>query len=433
MERGLIEIAGMARTRLGRRRIGMSLCQATYPLLRGLASVHRRLSARRARFVAVVGSFGKTTTARAVNAALGRPEDPEVEHNSFYNVPWNVLRTRLDPGPHVIEVGICDWGQMEEYAGIVRPDAVVVTAVGSEHGTTFGTLEATRSEKVKMVEAVRPGGHVVLNGDDPNVRWMASRAAAPVTTFGLQPDNDVRADDVRLDWPHGTAFTLHANGGSHRARIRLLGQPGLYAALAGVALARAEGVSVVRSLGRLRSFEPTRRRLNPIRLPSGAWVIDDTFKGGEETQYVALALLGHIPARRRTAVLGEVTEPQGSRGDLYRGIGEEAGRVADLIVSLARSKVHRLIRVGAERSGMERSRVVRARNPREAVEALPADLGPGDVVLLKGRGTQHLERVAIALQGRTVRCQIRPCKVKRGGCWTCPMLERGWDGLPRPD
>lgn len=430
---GFREVVRVARTPLGRRRIGMSLCQATYPFLRGLASLHRRVLARPSRFIAVVGTFGKTTTARAVNAALGRPENPEVEHNSFYNVPWNVLCTRLDPGPHVVEVGICDWGQMEEYAGIVRPDAVVVTAVGSEHGTTFGSLEATRSEKVKMVEAVRPGGHVVLNGDDPHVRWMASRAAAPVTTFGLQPDNDVWAEDVHLDWPRGTLFTLHAGGRRHRARIRLLGQPGLHATLAAVALARAEGVPVASSLGRLRSFGPTPRRLNPISLQSGAWVIDDTFKGGEETQYVALEVLGQIPARRRIAVLGEVTEPQGSRGDLYRSIGEEAGRAANHIVSLARSKVHRLVRVGAERAGMERDRVLRARNPREAVEALPPDLGPGDVVLLKGRGTQHLERVAIALQGHPVRCNLEMCKVKRDGCWTCPMLERGWDGPPRPD
>ncbi|MGH7966111.1 MAG: hypothetical protein ACRERD_30540 [Candidatus Binatia bacterium] len=62
---------------------------------------------------------------------------------------------------------------------------------------------------------------------------------------------------------------------------------------------------------------------------------------------------------------------------------------------------------------------------RKAVEMLGDDLGPGDVVLIKGRDTQRLDRVALALMGRTVRCDLSFCDVKLH-CEYCPMLERGW-------
>jgi hypothetical protein len=66
----------------------------------------------------------------------------------------------------------------------------------------------------------------------------------------------------------------------------------------------------------------------------------------------------------------------------------------------------------------------------DAVEALRDDLGPGDVVLIKGRDTQRLDRVALALAGRNVGCTIPVCGLKHTRCDQCPMLESGWQGIP---
>ena len=50
-----------------------------------------------------------------------------------------------------------------------------------------------------MVRALTRSGTAILNGDDPNVRWMASQTRARSVTFGLEAHNDVRAADIRLD------------------------------------------------------------------------------------------------------------------------------------------------------------------------------------------------------------------------------------------
>jgi UDP-N-acetylmuramoyl-tripeptide--D-alanyl-D-alanine ligase len=50
-------------------------------------------------------------------------------------------------------------------------------------------------------------------------------------------------------------------------------------------------------------------------------------------------------------------------------------------------------------------------------------------VLIKGRDTQRLDRVVLALAGRRVGCTIKFCDVVRTRCDECPMLERGWNGL----
>src|SRR5262245_7654739 len=51
------------------------LYQAAWPLLAGAAAIYRRTITRRVRVIAVVGSFGKTTTTRAVSTAIGQRLD----------------------------------------------------------------------------------------------------------------------------------------------------------------------------------------------------------------------------------------------------------------------------------------------------------------------------------------------------------------------
>ncbi len=84
---------------------------------------------------------------------------------------------------------------------------------------------------------------------------------------------------------------------------------------------------------------------------------------------------------------------------------------------------------GAKSQGLRPDRILRAGSGfGRAVTALGARLGPGDVVLIKGRNDQRLERIALALQGRRVRCEIRRCGAVWTTCDRCQMLERGWEG-----
>ena len=85
-------------------------------------------------------------------------------------------------------------------------------------------------------------------------------------------------------------------------------------------------------------------------------------------------------------------------------------------------------RAGAIRAGMPVPSLINARRSvRAAWEAVQADIAPGDIVLIKGRDTQKLDRVALALQGRKVGCEVEFCKLKLR-CEICPALATGPGG-----
>ena len=424
---GWRDIPAFLRVPVGRQKLYQLAWHGTWPLFRPVAGFYRRTLARHCRLVAVVGSFGKTTTARAVARALGRTVGHRVGANGLNSLAWAVLRIRPGDRHAVTEAGIDRVGRMATYAEMMRPDITVVTSIGSEHNRSFGTLEVTRSEKSHMVQILPASGIAVLNGDDPNVLWMAGKTRARVITFGLGEGNEIRASDVALDWPHGTRFRLHADGRAVDLHIRLLGRHMVRPILAAVAVALAEGFPLEEVLPSLEALPPTPGRMQPVDLGDRTYLLRDEFKSALETMEVALDTLAEIPARQRIVVFGDVSEPPGSQGPIYRALGKRIAEIASQAIFVGEG--FQSYSVGARRAGMARSALFSAgRSVLRATEELQASLGPGDVALIKGRDTQRLERIPLALQGRPVRCDISLCRARALPCSRCAMLERGWDG-----
>ena len=421
------DLPAMLRTPAGRMHVRQGIAYRSWPLLCQLARLYRYTLVRKTRVIAVAGSFGKSTTTRAIAAALGLPEHGSMLSNSWSWIAFALLRIRPGQRHAVIEVGISKPGQMKGYARTVAPDVAVIMAVGSEHHRSLGTLEVTRAEKSWMLQVLPESGAAVLNGDDPNVMWMKQKTRARVVTFGFGTECDVRAGEIRLDWPRGTHFRLTAFGEERDVAVRLLGRHMVYPILAAIAVSHLEGYALDPTLARLRELPPTPGRMEPVLLPNGVTVLRDDFKSTLETVHTALDVLAQIPASRRVVLLGSVSEPPGPQRPIYQALGERIAGIASHLVVFNHD--FEPVWSGARRAGMPRTSVTDAgRTARDAAEALSQLLRPGDVLLVKGRGPEKLDRVRLILEGRRVRCDIRYCSLRTLECEQCGMLERGWEG-----
>ena len=414
----------MLATPAGRIHLQQGVAYRLWPLLSLAATAYRRTLVRRTRVIAVAGSFGKSTATRALIAALDVPIHPAALCNSWQWVAFSVLRMRASQRHAVIEVGISKRGHMRRYARVVRPDVAVVMSVGSEHRRSLGTLEVTRAEKSWIVRALPASGIAVLNGDDGNVMWMKDKTGARVVTFGFGASCDVRALDMRLDWPRGMRLSVDAFGERRDFAVRLLGRQMVYPILAAIAVACLEGRPLDGTLSRLAALTPTTGRMEPVPIAGGVTVLRDDFKSAFETMHAALDVLAEIPARR-IVLFGAVNEPPGPQRPVYQALGERLARIASYAAVFAHD--FDPYWSGAHRAGMPREAFVDAgRTVHDAAEALRRMLQPGDVLLIKGRGPEKLDRVRLLLEGRKVGCEIRYCSFRTIECADCPMLERGW-------
>ncbi|MFH1153275.1 MAG: Mur ligase family protein [Pseudomonadota bacterium] len=392
------------------------------------ARLHRRFFIHKTNITAVVGSFGKTTTTQCIAAALDIKPPRQPGGNSGISLAENILQVKHPDAYGVIEVGISGKGQMARHVKMVRPDITVVTSIGSEHNRSLGTLDVTRHEKAYMVRALGKTGLAVLNGDDPNVLWMKSQTQAKVVTFGLGPDNHFRASDIRLNWPMGTCFKLHSGYDTVDVTSPFLGKHMVYPVLAAAAVAHHHGVDLVDWLSRVARLDPMQGRIQPVLSQNGAIVLRDDYKAAAETIHAALDLMEEIPVTRKFIVLGEVNEPCGNQDQVYRRIGERLGKAVSRGFFLCSTKSFRNYSGGAVSKGFPRDCLCNAGTNGlfNLITMLQSELKPGDVLLVKGRNSQRLERIAFALQGRKINCLLPLCDAQSIACWNCPMLEQGW-------
>lgn len=399
-----------------------------WPAYRLAASVYRRTALRKAKVVAVTGSFGKTTTCSALAVALG------VEIRAGTNHKAGLARKLLNHSPKdqycVLEAGIDRPGQMRGFAKMMRPDIAVISGIGTEHSRSLGTLERTRDEKAELAAALNPGGLAILNADIPLAVSVRHRTRGRTALCGFAPEADVRVERYRLNWPKGIELRASVRGESVTVRTPVLGRHMAFPVLAALVAAQEVGIPLAVAAERLDRLEPPPGRMKLIPLENEVVFVDDSFKGSFESFIAAVDALAELPGKRRLMIVGDITEPPGKQANAYRSLGKSIARVPDgLILHVGREAQY--LRSGAKRAGFPADRIVTlGRDVLPALERIREIVEPGDTVLLKGRDTQKLGRISMAFQGLDVGCGIRFCDRRMGGCPTCPLLAHGWGDLP---
>ncbi len=397
---------------------GATVILADDPLL----VLQRWAAARLARVaplvLGVTGSVGKSGTRRALAAVLA-PHGPTFQSrrsfNSLLGLP--VALARLGDGDRyaVLEYGSDRPGELARLTDLFRPQVAVITTIGEVHLRGFGDLAGVAAEHGALVAALPPGGAAVLNGDDP---WAAALAggidAGRTITYGFGPASDLRAEAAEYDLA-GTRLRLRWRGGAPvTAHIPLVGEPAAYAALAAVAAGLACGLQLEACVASLAAVEPLAGRLRPLPARGGATILDDTFSASPPSARAALRALAGLPARRRIAVLGPNADLPTGDADFSAELGALAAHCADQVVLLGDWGV-----AGARAARQTRPGVAVAvvDTVEAALAALPAALGPGDLLLVKGGAEARLERLVARL--------VAPAEMEAAAT-TLVRQEPGW-------
>jgi len=362
----------------------------------------------RARFdplvVGVTGSIAKTSTKEAIAAVLGSTLPTlrsEGNQNNEVGLPLTLLRLGPEHRAVVLEMGMYAGGEIADLARLARPEIGVVTAVHGVHLSRLGSIAAIEQAKGELVEALPSDGVAILNADDHRVRRMADRTAARVLTYGFAPDADVTADEIASAGFAGMRFTLSlppASGGRPPTRLAAtipgLGKLSVHNALAAAAVGHVGGIAPGAIVAALAAGWSAPRRGQVVRLGE-VTLIDDSYNASPPSMVAALDVLAGLPGRR-IAVLGEMLElGQGAvRG--HHDVGVAAAATVDQLVTVGPGAAG--IAAGAREAGLDRSRVIEARDPEAALDVLGRLLRDGDVVLVKASRGAELDRVVDALR-----------------------------------
>jgi UDP-N-acetylmuramoyl-tripeptide--D-alanyl-D-alanine ligase len=401
-----------------REEVAGPVLKALQPLVYVLAFVWRRMLVRTT-VIGITGSLGKTTTKESLadTLAIVAPTFRSYQNqNSPEMVALNILRIRPWHRYAVIEAAGSSRGMMKKSARLLRPDVAIVLNVRRTHTIEFSNMDEYAVEKEQLFARIKGGGIAVVNADDPLVSTMRIPRGVHVHRFGSTVGADYRVDTVAAAWPRRLSFVFHHDGLSRQIQTQLVGDHWLTSAGAVLTATYAMRGNLDDAVTALRAAEPFAARLQPMELPSGAIVLRDDNNGSVETIESSIKVLGQAKADRKVLVITDMTDfGNPRRRHRLKYLGSLAAANADVAVFIGVA-ADRGIRA-AIAAGMPATNAHAFESLRTAAEFLHRELRPGDLVLLKGRATDHTGRLFFAQLG-DVACWKEYCK-KTMLCDTC--------------
>ncbi|HEY42761.1 MAG TPA: UDP-N-acetylmuramoyl-tripeptide--D-alanyl-D-alanine ligase [Anaerolineae bacterium] len=351
------------------------------------------------RVIGITGSVGKSTTKELTAEVLGQRyrtiKNPGNLNNEI-GLPVSLLKITEGHERAVLEMGFYVPGEIALLCEIAQPQVGVVTNVSQVHLERAGTMEAIVQGKGELVESLPPApeGVAVLNYDDPLTRSMSERTQAKVVYYGLSPEADLWASDIRGLGLEGVRFVMHYGGESLYIRVPLLGRHSVHTALRAAAVGLIEDLGWEEIVGGLQSSQ-SQLRLVAVQGPKGALLLDDTYNAAPPSTIAALNLLAELEGRR-VAVLGDMLELGDFEERGHRMVGVQAAQVADELVTVGDRA--QWIASEARLAGMSEDQVVVLKDSQEAIEYLQNRVGENDVVLVKGSRGMRMDQIVACLE-----------------------------------
>lgn len=284
-----------------------------------------------ARFIALTGSCGKTTTKEMIRLALssvGQVYATRGNLNNHIGVPLTLSEVSATDDFAVIEMGASGVGEIQYTVGMTHPEVVLITNASDAHIEGFGSLENIVQAKGEIVRYAPDSAVVVLNADDPHVDdWLEMAGSRRVIRFSshMQGESaDVRLIDKALNQTGGYALTVAVGQQQFALALNVAGEHMIQNALAAIAVAYALNCDLESSVNALSRFEPVRGRFYPIQC-SGYRVWDDTYNANPQS---VKAALDTIASYQQTAwlVLGNMAELGDEAEQAHFDIGQYAAQ-----------------------------------------------------------------------------------------------------------
>ncbi len=403
-----LDVAAVVVEREVEPRPGVALVRvaATRPVLAHLSAAALDYPGRTVPTVGITGTNGKTSTtfllaaiARAAGLVPGivgttghfiGDEEIESTHTSPSAPVFQGLLARMrDAGVGLCAVEASSIGLADWRCDAVPFRAAVFTNLTRDHLDWHGTMEAYAIAKARLFHELLEGT-AVLNAEDPAVEQMRPRGR-PAWTFSTTGPADLRATPTQTSWA-GIEADVRTPRGAGRLALPLVGQHNLQNALGALGAALAMGIDLDVALAGLATAAGAPGRLERVPTERGFAVFVD-YAHTDDALTRVLAELRRLRPHRIICVFG-------CGGDRDRGkrplMGAAVAAGADVTVLTSdnpRSEdplsiiADVVAGLGSGARYVEPDRAL-------AIRLALGLAGPGDVVLIAGKGHERTQELA---------------------------------------
>ena len=348
----------------------------------------------KATWISITGSNGKTTTKEMV--AEGLSTGPRVHRtpgnfNNHLGVPLTLLACPDDAEFIVLEIAMSAPGEIAFLTEMVDPDIALITNVRAAHLQNFSSVEDIAAAKGELFAAMREDTIAIVNRDDVHVRVQAMRHIGPQVTFGHDAGTDLRLEALDNRFVPGAGLTVNHQGRSLRLQLKIGGGHAALNALASLAVIAAAGGDLESAAKKIEQLEPGPGRGKVHDLRRNIRVVDDCYNASPSAMASVLETLRQSdPRGRRVLIMGDMLELGHLEVALHNEVGKLCG-ASNIGMLVTIGKLSRGTAEAARRAGVPE--VHHHPDVDRATESIIEFLSDGDLIVVKGSRSMHLERI----------------------------------------
>jgi UDP-N-acetylmuramoyl-L-alanyl-D-glutamate--2,6-diaminopimelate ligase len=409
VERGVALPQGLPVLRMPSTRIGLAELSAEF---------YGR-PARRLKVTGVTGTDGKTTVthmtehvlqasgivAGAMSTVAFRVSGREVDNTSGQTTTespdvqaW--LARMVEGGAACAVIETTSHALVQERVRACDFDVAAFTNVGRDHLDYHATWEAYLDAKARLIDLTASAADkgvektAILNRDDASYERLARRPISRRWTYGMTTAADLYPLELAITGD-GSRFRMRTPVGETEVNLHVPARFNIYNALCAAGVCLALGVPVEDVGLGLDGFEGVRGRLEPVDLGQDFRVYID-FAHAAGSLASALAELRPFTRGRLIAVFGSTARSDHDRP----GMGRAAADFSDFFIITTDDpltedpvEIARDVQSGATGKSPGRDFEV-VIDRRAAIRRAIEIAGPGDTVLLAGKGHERSMRTA---------------------------------------
>lgn len=342
--------------------------------LQKLSNHHRNQV--KAKFIAVTGSNGKTTTKELLREVLSKKYKTQATISNLNNhigVPLTLLSIKKETEVAIIEMGANHQKEIEVLCLIAEPDFGLITNIGKAHLEGFGGVEGVAKGKLEMFDYIKKQKKVFFaNYEDQKIK-RATLDYQNTNSYRISEFINVqRSLDGALKFTYdGQNFTTNLNGEYNLINIA-------------AALKVGEEFKVLKDdmLDAIACYQPTNNRSQNQKTEFNDLVLDH-YNANPSSMEASLRSFSKIKFDNKLVILGEM-------GELGDSSEEEHLKLIELVSSIGYKKA---IFIGSKYNpkrvaNLGFSFVV---NNEELISQLDKKRIKAHLILLKGSRTSKLE------------------------------------------
>ena len=353
--------------------------------------------------IGVTGSDGKTTTKEMVSRVLGskmKVLKTDGNLNNEVGVSKTLFGLDSSYGAAVVEMGMCNTGDILVLSQAAKPTLGIITNVGVSHMENFESRDGILKTKLEILEYMPKGSTLIVGGDNDKLKDLIL-PNHKIVKCGIQNKNcEYYAYNIKTDGSK-TEFDIRYGKNVEHVLIPILGNHNVINALFAFAvgiIAKIEPKNIAQALSEYRGIG-MRQKVFEV---GGATVIADCYNASPESMKAAITSLMTISCSgRRIAVLGDMLELGAISKPAHRELGEIAfGFGVDLIYCYGDEA--REIYEGALSCCEQNSaqKICHFKTKEDLIEKLESEVKSGDVVLFKASRRMRFEDIIEAVFNR---------------------------------